>query len=87
MSPCCLCDCVLPQHMKVGIVEPKETAVAKQRTSKHIPKETNTNAITELLDAVLSMRAKSYQIIKWTTWCEESRQLVVPSEGVRGVCV
>jgi hypothetical protein len=50
--PCCLR--VLPN--KAGIVEPEQTAVARQRFGKHVPAATNTHAaIQELLDSVFYM--------------------------------
>jgi hypothetical protein len=56
---------VSPQSLKARIVDPEETAVAKQRLSKHIPTATNTEAkIEELLKAVFSMLSMSHQIFK-----------------------
>jgi hypothetical protein len=42
-------------------VEQEETAVAKQRRSKHIPAPTKTLAKEKLLDVVFSLRSVSYQ--------------------------
>jgi hypothetical protein len=55
------CSCV-PLLMKTGIVDPGETAVARQRLGHHVPATTNTYAATELLDAAFSMHSMSFQI-------------------------
>jgi hypothetical protein len=50
--------------MKVGIVEPKQTAVARQQLSKYFPAATIAQLnIEELLDAVFSMRFVSHEIL------------------------
>jgi hypothetical protein len=55
-----VCLCLPPQQ--AGIVEPEETAVARQRLGKYVFAATNTQATTEeLLDAVISMPFVSYQ--------------------------
>jgi hypothetical protein len=42
-SPCCLCVCVsVAPPQQAGIVEPEETAVARQRLGKHVPAAMNT---------------------------------------------
>jgi hypothetical protein len=56
--PCCV-----PPKQAV-IVEPEDTAVARQRLGKHVQAATNAHATTEeLLDAVFSMQSGSYQIL------------------------
>jgi hypothetical protein len=64
-SRCCLCaQPSHPQHLKAGIVEPEEMAVAMQWLGKHIPMVMNTHAtIEELLDAVFSMLSVLYRIL------------------------
>jgi hypothetical protein len=64
-SSCCLCVCVpFPESLKAGIVEPEETVVARQQLGKMFPAATNTQAIIEVpLDAMLSMRSVSHQIL------------------------
>jgi hypothetical protein len=53
-----VCMCVCPT-----IVEPEETAIARQQPGKYIPMTVNTYAtIEELLDIVFSMRYMSYQV-------------------------
>jgi hypothetical protein len=51
------------ERLKAGMVEPEDTAVARQRLGKHVPATTNTHETDELLDAVFSMRFVSYQIL------------------------
>jgi hypothetical protein len=41
-SSCCLCVCVSPLCLKSGIMEPKETAVARQQLDKPVAVATNT---------------------------------------------
>jgi hypothetical protein len=56
-SPCCLCA---PSNA----YRPEETAVDRQRLSKHVSAATNTHAtIEQLLDEVFCMRSLSYQIL------------------------
>jgi hypothetical protein len=64
-SSSCLCaQPSHPQHLKAGILEPEETAVAVQQLGKHVPMVTNTHATIEgLLDAVFSMLSVLYQIL------------------------
>jgi hypothetical protein len=51
-SKCCLC----PPHQQARLVEPEDTAIARQRLSEHVPATTNTHATTEvLLDEMFSM--------------------------------
>jgi hypothetical protein len=58
-------------------MEPEEKAVATQRLGKHVPAAKTTQAIIEeLLEAVLSMRPVSYQIL--SMYWKESRLLVLP---------
>jgi hypothetical protein len=54
MTPtCCPCGCVSQQRPKTGIVEPEETAAARQRLGKHVSAATNTHiTIEEQLVAV-----------------------------------
>jgi hypothetical protein len=55
-----MCVCV----SLLSIVEPEETAVARKRLGEHVHAATNTLAtIEELLDAMISMRPVSYQIL------------------------
>jgi hypothetical protein len=59
-SPCSLCVCV----SSISIIELEETAVARQRLSKHVSAATNTHAtIEEMLEAVISMRYMSLQML------------------------
>jgi hypothetical protein len=49
---------------QAGIVEPEETAVARQRLSKHIPSATNAHArIEEHFHMLFSLLSVSYQIL------------------------
>jgi hypothetical protein len=63
-SHCSLYVCVHPERQKTGIVEPEETAVARQRLAKHLPASTNTHTtVEELLDAVFSVMSVSYKYV------------------------
>jgi hypothetical protein len=58
-----VCVCVCPSQ-QAGIVDPEEKVIARQWLGKHVPATKNTQATTEeMLDAVLSMRSVSYQIL------------------------
>jgi hypothetical protein len=51
---------------QVGRVEPEEMAAARQGLGKLLTAATNTHpTIEELLDAVISMRSVSYQILRY----------------------
>jgi hypothetical protein len=53
-----------PQLIKAGIVELQETAMVRQRLSKHVPEATNTyTTIEELLEVVFFIQFWSYQIL------------------------
>jgi hypothetical protein len=61
--------CLSPVTPESGIVEPEETAVARQRLCKYFPAATNTTVtIEKQLDVVFSMRSVSYQIPNICDW-------------------
>jgi hypothetical protein len=65
------------QRLKAIIMEPEETAVARQEVGKHVPAAMNTHAIIELLDAVflyaIRVISNTQHIVK-EKWATSSSQ-------------
>jgi hypothetical protein len=75
-SPYCLCACVSLHHLKTGILEPEETAIARQHLTKHVPAATNIHSTRgKIMDVVFSVRLVSYQIFREQK--KESRRLIL----------
>jgi hypothetical protein len=65
MTPsCCPCGCVAPQRLIAGIVEPQETAAARQQLGKHLFAATNTHVTiyVRTVGRCVYMRFVSYEI-------------------------